>query len=138
MAAQVNISNVQSVSQGYLVSGFIVLSGNYPTGGDLLNFAAAAQDPTFIGMLPGIESSACLNCDAWSASGSGINGSNSTNYGIRMNFTGSPAMVNPATGVKLKVAALSATPSTEHAAAAYESQYTSDIIQFQALFTKML
>jgi hypothetical protein len=138
MAAQVKIANVQSVSQGILVTGFIVLSGNYPTGGDPLNFATALQDPTFIGLLPAVESASALNADAWSMNGSGINGSSSTNYGIVSVSTGTPAMINPATGIKLKCAALSATPSTEHSAGAYEAQYTGDIIAFQALFTKML
>jgi hypothetical protein len=38
----------------------------------------------------------------------------------------------------LKVAALSATPSSEHAAAAYESQYLTDVIMFMAVFTKLV
>ena len=138
MPAQVQINNVEASGQAIYVSGFIVLSGNYPTGGDPLNFATAVQDPSFIGLLAGIESAAVLNVDVWSMGGSGLNGANSTNYQIVATKTGSPAMINPATGVKLKVAALSATPSTEHSAGAYESQYTSDTIAFMAVFTKNL
>lgn len=138
MAAQVQINSILPFGNVILAAGFIVLSGNYSSGGDLLNFAAALQDPSFIGLVPAIESTSLLNLDVWSMNGSGINGSNSTNYNVRTQSTGSPAMINPASGVKLKVAALSATPSTEHAAAAYEAQYTGDVIAFMAVFTKML
>jgi len=136
MAAQVQINNVDATGACVAVTGFIVLSGNYPTGGDPLNFAAAVADPSFVGMLAGIASSALLNLDVWSMGGSQI-GPNYTDYDTVCVKAGSPAIISPATGAKLKVAVL-ATPATEHAAAAYESQYTGDIIAFMAVFTKNL
>jgi hypothetical protein len=134
MAAQVQINNVDATGACIAVTGFIILSGNYVVGGDPLNFATAIADPSFIGMLAGIESSALLNLDVWSMGGSQI-GANYTDYDVACTKAGSPAIISPATGAKLKVAAL-ATPATEHAAAAYESQYTGDIIAFMAIFTK--
>jgi hypothetical protein len=143
MPAQVNISNVDAATQSIYITGFIVLSGNYATGGDPLNFTGSGtlpvgQDPSFVGLLAALEGTAILNVDVWSMNGSTINGANSTNYSPACTKTGTPALISPATGVKLKTAALSATPSTEHAAAAYESQYTGDLIAFMAVATKLL
>jgi hypothetical protein len=138
MAAQVQINNVEASGQAIYVSGFIVLTGNYPTGGDPLNFTTATADPTFVGLLPAIESSGVLNVDVWSMGGSTINGSNSTNYDTICTKAGSPPIISPSTGVKLLVAALAASPSTQHSAAAYESQYLNDITAFMAVFTKNL
>jgi hypothetical protein len=143
MSAQVQINNIEASGQAIYVSGFIVLSGTYPTGGDPLNFSGsgtlpAIADPSFVGLLPGVESSGLLNLDVWSMAASGFAGANSTAYQTLCTKAGSPAIISPATGVKLQVAALSATPTTQHAAASYESQYTSDIIAFMAVFTKNL
>lgn len=143
MPAQIQINNVEASGQAIYVSGFIVLTGNYPTGGDPLNFTAGGTlpviaDPSFVGLLPAIESSNLLNIDVWSINASALAGSNSTNYQCVATKSGSPATINPQTGVKLQVAALSATPSTQHSAGAYESQYLNDIICFMAVFTKNL
>lgn len=136
MSAQVQIQNIDGQSGSLKVTGIIVLSGNYATGGDVLNFAAATQDPTFIGLVPAIESQSLLNLDVYSMNGSSIGGANSTAYSPVLTRTGTPSVVNPSTGAKLKCAALNASPSTEHAAAVYESQYTGDLIGFTAVFTK--
>ena len=143
MAAQIQINNVEASGQAIYVCGFIVLSGNYPTGGDPLNFTGRATlpaiaDPSFVGLLAAVESSGLLNVDVWSVAASGLNGANSTGYTTATTKAGSPAIISPATGVKLQVAALSATPTTQHAAAGYESQYTGDTIAFMAVFTKLL
>lgn len=143
MSAQVNINSVDATGSVIVVSGFIVLSGSYVSGGDPLNFTSfgtlpVAADPTYVGLLPAVESTGCLNIDVWSMNGSSINGSNSTNYDTVVTKTGTPSQINPQTGIKLKVGALSATPSTEHSAASYESQYTGDVIAFMAVFQKML
>jgi hypothetical protein len=138
MAAVVQINNVDAGAQSLYVTGFIILSGNYPTGGDVLNFATALADPSFVGLVPSVISFSCLNMDVWSMNGSSINGANSTGYTSVVTRAGTPATINPATGIKLKVAALSATPSTEHAAASYEAQYTGDVIAFMAEFTKLI
>lgn len=138
MAAQVQINNVDASGSSIKVSGFIVLSGNYPSGGDVLNFAAATADLSFEGILPAIISSSLLTLLVDSMGGSAIAGSSSTNYSPACTKTGTPATINPATGVKLKCAALGASPTTEHSAGAYESQYTGDIVAFRAVFTKNL
>lgn len=143
MPAQVQINNVDASAQSIYVTGFIVLSGTYPTGGDPLNFTGggtlpATQDPSFVGLLAALESTSILNVDVWSMNGSTINGASSTNYSPVVTKSGTPATINPATGVKLKTAALSATPSTEHSNIGYESQYTGDILAFMCVATKLL
>lgn len=142
-AAQVQINNVDATGACVAVTGYIVLSGNYVTGGDPLNFTGsgtlpAIADPSFVGILAAIESSGLLNLDVWSMGGSMIGGSNSTDYDVNCTKSGSPAIISPQTGAKLKVGALGATPTTEHAANGYESQYTGDIVAFMAIFTKNL
>lgn len=140
MAAQVQINNIQAIGGAIVATGFIVLSGTYPTGGDALNFTGngtlpVTADPSFIGMVASIISSAVLNLDVWSMGGSSIAAS-ATGYSAVCTKTGTPSLINPQTGVKLKVAALGA--STEHAASTYEAGYTGDIVAFQATFVKML
>lgn len=140
MSAQVQINNINAIGGAITISGFIVLSGTYPTGGDPLNFSGngtlpVTADPSFVGMVAAVESSALLNLDVWSMGGSSIAAS-ATGYNVVCTKTGTPSLINPQTGVKLKVAALGA--STEHAASSYEAGYTGDIVAFQATFTKML
>jgi hypothetical protein len=138
MPAQIQINNVDATGAVICVTGYIILSGNYPTGGDPLNFTTAIADPSFVGMLPAVESSGLLNLDVWSMGGSMIAAGNSTDYDVVCVKAGSPALISPATGAKLKVGTLGTSPTTEHAAGAYESQYTGDIIAFMAEFTKNL
>ncbi len=138
MPVAIQINNVEASGQAIYVSGFLVLSGNYPTGGDPLDFTSAVADPSFVGLLPAVESSGLLNLDVWSMNGSGINTTNSTNYQIVATKSGSPAIIAPKNGAKLKVAALASSPSTEHSASGYEPQYTGDLVAFMAVFTKNL
>lgn len=135
MSAQVQITNVDAAAQSLYVTFNVVLTGNYPTGGDVLNFATATPDPQFVGLAPTVESSSLLNIDVWGQGGGSI-GSNQTNYCCAVTKAGTPAVINPATGIKLKVGALGA--FTEHAAAGYESQYLNDIVTGMAVFTKLL
>lgn len=140
MSAQVQINNVQASGQNIQVTGFIVLSGTYPPGGDPLNFTGsgtlpATADPSFVGLIAAVESGALLNLDIWSMSGTSIAAS-IAGYSPACTKTGTPSLINPQTGAKLKVSALGAT--TEHAAATYEATYTGDIIAFQATFTKLI
>jgi hypothetical protein len=138
MPAAIAINSVDATGATVNVTGFITLSGNYPTGGDPLNFALATADPSYVGMLAAVESSTLLDIDVWSMAGSSINGSNSTGYQPVSTKAGTPSIISPATGCKLKCAALNASPTTEHSAGAYESQYTGDTIAFMAVFTKNL
>lgn len=140
MPAQVLITSIDNLGANLKVTGFITLSGNYPTGGDPLNFTAsgvlpAGVDPSFVGMVPAIESSNLLQVDVGSMGGAQI-GANALGYDPACTRAGTPATISPATGTKLKCAALGA--STEHAAGAYESQYTGDLVAFSAVFTKNL
>jgi hypothetical protein len=136
MAALIQINSVDGSGGCIYVTGFIVLSGSYTTNGDPLNFALATADPTYVGPLPAVESSGLLNMDVWSMAGSQI-GANYTDYDVNCTKAGTPPIISPSTGAKLKCAAL-ATPGTEHSAGAYESQYTGDTIAFMAVFTKNL
>lgn len=143
MAAQVQITNVDASTQSIYVTFNVVLSGSCPSGGDPLNFTGggtlpAIADPQFVGLLPAVESSSLLQIDVWSQGGASINGANSVNYSPVVTKSGTPSTINPATGVKLKVAALGASPTTEHSATSYESQYTGDSITGMAVFTKLL
>lgn len=137
MPAQVSLQTIDALGAEIYVSFNVTLSGNYPTGGDPLNFSAggtlpATQDPSFIGLLAAVESSQLLQFDVWDQSGAAINGANS------INVAAVRASANPATGAKIKCGALAASPTTEHAAAAYESQYTGASITGFAIFTKLL
>lgn len=136
MPAQIQITNVDAGSQSIYVTFNIVLTGNYPTGGDPLDFTAAIQDPQFQGLLPAVEGSSCLNIDVWGMGGGAIAASNQTNYDAVVTKTGTPAVISPKTGIKLKVAGLGV--FTEHAAGAYESQYLTDLLTGMAVFTKLL
>lgn len=144
MPAQVNITNVDAYGQSIYITFNVVLSGAYTVGGDTLNFTGSGTlpvgvDPQFVGLLPAVESSSCLNADVWSQGGGSIGAANQTLYNIVLTKTGTPSIISPATGIKIKVAAL-ATPSTpaEHAGSSYESQYTGDFITGMAVFTKLL
>lgn len=143
MAAQVQIQSVKADGQVLYVTFVVVLSGNYPTGGDPLNFTSggvlpAIQDPAFIGMVAAVESSNLLQADVWSQAGQQIAGASSVSYDVVRATTGSPPSCNPATGLKLKVGAVGVNPTTEHAAAGYEAAYTGDSIAGMAIFTKLL
>ncbi len=142
MAAQVQITNVNSGGNSIYVTFNVALSGSYVTGGDPLNFTSggtlpAIADPTFVGLLAGVES--CINIDVWSMGGNSISAGNQTLYSIAVTKSGTPSTINPQTGMKLKVAAL-ASPSTqaEHGATSYESQYLTDVVTGMAVFTKLL
>lgn len=142
MAAQVQIQSIQANAAMIYVTFAVVLSGNYPTGGDPLNFTSggvlpAIQDPAYIGMAAAIESSNLLNIDVWSQGGAGVSGANTVAYNPVRTTSGSPATCNPATGVKLKCGVLN-TYGTEHAAAGYEAAYTGDQITGMAVFQKLL
>jgi hypothetical protein len=140
MAAQVQIQSVDASGQVIYATFVIVLSGNYPTGGDLLNFTSggvlpATQDPAFIGMLAGIESSNCINIDVWSNGGGSVAGGNTVNYSCSRTIVNN--VCNPASGIKLKTGVLN-TYGTEHSAAAYESAYLNDIIVGMAVFLHLI
>lgn len=132
MAAVVTIQTVDALGAEIYVSFNVALSGTYPTGGEVLNFATAAADASYIGLMPQIMSSVLLQVDCWSQGGN-----LAFQYTPIVTKSGTPSTINPATGVKLKISA-SATFGTEHSAGAYEAGLTGDIITGFAIFTKML
>ena len=46
MPATVNVTSLDATQQGVIVEGTLTLSGNYPTGGDTVNFLSNAQIPS--------------------------------------------------------------------------------------------
>lgn len=140
MAAQVSIQTVDALGAQIYCTFNVALSGNYVTGGDPLNFTSggtlpATQDPAYIGLVAAIESSTLLQLDVWDQSGNAINGANTINVAAVKSST------SPATGAKIKAAALQAQGTAkdqEHAASSYEASYTGALITGFAVFTKML
>src|SRR5438270_710912 len=70
MAAVVSITSINSVGQQIRVAFNLILTGNYPTGGDTVNFATAVQDPAFVGMAAAVEAlGAPISLDIWDQGG---------------------------------------------------------------------
>lgn len=140
MPAQVSLQTVDALGAEIYVSFNVALSGNYPTGGDPLNFTSggtlpATQDAAFVGLLAAVESSQLLQLDVWDQSGAAINGANT------INVAAVKSSANPATGGKIKVAALQTqgtSKDAEHAASAYEAAYTGASITGFAIFSKLM
>ena len=123
MALAVKITSIQAVGQQLRAAFNLTPSGNYATGGDTVDFTAALQDPSFIGMLAQIISTqAPISLDVWDAGGNIANG------------------VFPVLGTTLannKVKFTSAF-NTELSAAAYPAAITGSKLQGEAIFTKLL
>jgi len=140
MPAQVSLQTVDALGAEIYVSFNVALSGNYVVGGDPLNFTSggvlpATQDPAYIGLLAAVESSQLLQLDVWDQSGNAINGANT------INVAAVKASTSPATGAKIKVAALAAqgtAKDAEHTASAYEAAYTGAQITGFAIFSKLM
>lgn len=70
MAASVSITYVDATGPVIRIGFNIFLSGTYPTGGDLLNFMTAVQDPLYQGMYAGVEAlGAPVDIDCWDVGG---------------------------------------------------------------------
>jgi hypothetical protein len=140
MAAQVQIQSIDAAGQNIYVVFKVVLSGSYPTGGEPLNFTGSGtlpviQDPTFIGLVAAIESSSLLQISVESQGGN-----LSFQYAAIITAAGTPATINPQTGVKLKIS-VDGTFGTEHSAAAYSGdthRADQDTITGFAVFNKLL
>jgi hypothetical protein len=140
MAAQVSLQTVDALGAEIYVTFNVALSGNYPTGGDPLNFTSggtlpATQDAAYIGLVAAVESSQLLQLDVWDQSGAAINGANT------INIAAVKSSSNPATGGKIKAAAIQAqgtSKDAEHAASGYEPAYTGAQITGFAVFSKLL
>jgi hypothetical protein len=79
MAIKVSIQNISKLSGGqggFLVTGVLIPSGNYVTGGDTVDFTAAVADPALVGGAGAfLETSLPLQqFDAWSQAGNLVQG----------------------------------------------------------------
>ena len=131
MAAQVTLQTIDALGAEIYVSFNIACSGNYPTGGDPLNFTSggtlpATQDPAYIGMVAAVESSQLLQLDVWTQGGN-----------LARDYVANKVSTSPATGAKIKMNTAKGS-TTELAAGAYPGDVTADSITGFAIFTKML
>lgn len=123
MAIKVSINNVIAIKGGQgalLVTGNLVPSGNYVSGGDTVDFTGAVQDPALVGGAgPFIDSSLPVeNLDIWSAGGNIANG-----Y--------FPIIGTKQNNCKFKITSAF---NTELSAGAYPAAITGDTINFMAVF----
>lgn len=76
MAAKVSVVNVQPMGNQLRVVFKLILTGNYPTGGDVVDFTTPQQDPSFIGTVPSVVDATgpAVTLDIWDQSGDIANG----------------------------------------------------------------
>jgi len=125
MAIKVSIQNVIALIGGQgalLVTGVLIPSGNYPAGGDTVDFTAAVADPALVGGAgPFIDSALPVeNYDAWSQGGNIAN-------------TYFPIVGSTQKNCKLKIAS---SFGGELVAGAYPAAVLADNIGFSAVFSK--
>lgn len=121
----VSIQSVNAFDNIVNVSGVLILSGSYVSGGDTVNFTTAVQDANFTGLTPVIPSSQPpQDFDAWSENGNLVN-----QYCTVLGTTQANS--------KLKISAAS-TFGTEFSAGAYSAAILADTIAFQANFKKFI
>ncbi len=127
MAVKVSVQNVLAIRGGqgaFLVSGVLVLTGNYVSGGDAVDFTAAVADPALVGGAgPFIDSSLAVeNFDVWSQGGNIAN-------------TYFPVIGTTQKNCKLKI---SSSFGGELAASGYPAAILGDNIAFMAIFSNLL
>lgn len=70
MATAITITKVAKIGAEYRVGFKAVFSGSYPTGGEIINFATATADPSFVGLIPQVIALGVpLSWDIWSDGG---------------------------------------------------------------------
>ena len=123
MAISVSIQSVDALDNMVQVTGKLILTGSYVTGGDTVNFTTAVQDPLFTGMQPNIPSSQPpFSFSAWSQGGNLLN-------------TYAPIIGATQATCKLKICAAS-TLGTEFSAGVYSAALLADNVGFSAIFPK--
>jgi len=123
MAAKISVVSINSAGQQVRVAFNLVLTGNYPTGGDILDFTQILQDAAFQGIFGNIPSSQPpQQIDIWSQSG------NLANHYY-------PVVGALQTNSKVKI---DSAFNTELNAGAYPAGVTGDKIIGEAIFPKML
>ena len=122
-ATSVSITKVIADDQDCTVYFNLPLTGNYPAGGDTINFETAVQDPAFQGNVAEIPASqAPVSLLLWDASG-------------ELLFQIAAVLGTTQANSKVKFGA-SATFGTQLAAGAYPAGLTGASIQGQAVFHK--
>ena len=122
---QVSIQSVDPFDNYVQVTGKLIPSGSYVTGGDTVNFTTAVEDPLFTGMTPAIPSSQPpFAFSAFSQGGNLVN-----QYASIIGATQATC--------KMKVSAAS-TFGTEFSAGAYSAVILADNIGFIACFPKFI
>lgn len=124
MALAVQIDSINANDDIVIVTGVLVPSGSYVTGGDTVDFTSITKSSQFSGPVDSIPSaSAPRNFDAWSGGGNltrayfPIQGSAQNNSKVKMNA--------------------SAGSGSELSAGAYPSDVMSDTINFAVQFKKL-
>src|SRR6266576_830960 len=128
MAVKVSVQNVLAIRGGqgaFLVSGVLVLTGNYVSGGDAVDFTAAVADPALVGGAgPFIDSSLAVeNFDVWSQGG---------------NITNPYFAVIGTTQKNCKLKVVTAFNTELGNGVAYSAAILSDNIGFMAIFSNLL
>jgi hypothetical protein len=125
MAISVSIQTVDAFDNCVVVSGKLLATGSYVTGGDTVNFTTAVQDPLFQGLQPSIPSSQPPSQFLVQSQGGNLVNTYSAIIGTQQ------------TNCKLKVSAAS-TFGTEFSAGAYSAAILADNIGFSAVFPKFV
>lgn len=123
MPLAVNVQSIDADSDVVVVTGKLVASGSYPTGGDTIDFTSIAFDATYTGPSQIIPTSQPpLSLGVWSEGGV-------------INYVYSPIIGSAMNNNKLKIGGT--TYGTELAAGAYPAAITGDTIAFEASFKKL-
>jgi len=117
MSVQINVSRVDKTLQGSFVEGTFGFTGNYPAGGETINWGSGAGIPSNSGPL------GLVDVKEQPAFGTAVTG-----YLFYL-IAGSSAA-----NWKLQVATAGGQPSTQVTAGAYPAALLTAVIQFRAFF----
>ena len=125
MAAAITVTGINKIQRDFIVRGTIALSGNYPTGGDTLNFFTAQ----FRLGVDGIKSSfAPSSLFIWSNQAQGAGTTSQYWYRGLIGTTAANCAIQVITG------AAAQSGGAEFSAGAYPAGVTGDVIAFEAFF----
>jgi hypothetical protein len=125
MAAVITVTGINKIQRDFIVRGTIALSGNYPTGGDTLNFLTA----TFRLGVDGIKSSfPPSSIFIWSMQSQGAGTVSQYWYRGLIGTTAANCAIQVLTG------AAAQSGGAEFSAGAYPAGVAGDVIEFEAFF----
>ncbi len=122
MPLAVTITKIEMSGQHVYAQGYITFSGNYPTGGDTLDFTQATADANFEGLIPALMT-------AYGPDGLAVG---SVNGNIANQYF--PVQGSALNNSKIKVVTAF---NTELAAGAYPGSVTADKVAWSAAFRKL-